>query len=154
LFSFSHNDNGVDECLILVQKLSQQIEYFAKRCKKNEPAKRITLQELTADHPSVELFVHSVRSSKISKWLILDGNFEIQKRRANKFEVLINNLSHIPQRFMDRCNLATYYVKWIEKSTVPHNVEAEEQIQESTNGFGSSYSTSGPLSSRRIQGSK
>jgi hypothetical protein len=92
--------------------LSQQIEYFAKRCRKKEPSKRITLQELTADHPSVELFVHSVRSSKIWKWLILEGNFDFEKRKANKFEVIINRLSHVPQRFMERSNVTRFYANW------------------------------------------
>ena len=56
LFPFSYDNIVVDECLLLVQKLNERIQFFAKKCKKNEPAHCLTLQELTADHHSLELF--------------------------------------------------------------------------------------------------
>jgi hypothetical protein len=100
--TFSYDEIGIDECLVLVQKLAEQIQFFAKKCKKKAPASCLTLQELTSYQISVEMFVNSLRSSKICKWLMLEGNFEFQTRRTGKIEVLINAASHVPQRFKDR----------------------------------------------------
>ena len=109
LFSFSNDNIVLDECLLLVQKLNERIQFFAKKCKKNAPARCLTLQELTKDSHALEMFVNSIRSTKICKWLMLEGSFEFQTRKAKKVGVLISHVSHVPQRFMERCNLSTYY---------------------------------------------
>jgi len=46
LFSFSNDNIVLDECLLLVQKLNERIQFFAKKCKKNALAHCLTAYSL------------------------------------------------------------------------------------------------------------